>query len=692
MKRSLEMAILLALLMLAPCLSQRAVAAPGDFVLEWGEKYHFVFPLAVAVDRKGDVFVADSGHQKIQKFDRKGSFITEWGPGVANRPDMARGPYPSWLTVDESGNVYVPPWQGSKVIKYDNNGTQLAEIATPGSGADQMVSPSCVAVDRQGNLYVSDNVTNMIYKFDASGKYLLHWGGTGSADGQFNDPVGVAVDGQGTVYVSDTGNARIQKFGSDGTFLAGWGVGDVRPFNLGKLAVDDAGRVYALEGLDSRVLVFTNTGRLVRTIGSPGSGLGQLQSPYGLAVDRHGKVYVADTGNVRVSIFTREGTPVANWESSGTGKGQFSYAWGVAVGTNGTVYVADRGRVEVFTGTGRYRSQFGSFGSGDGQLSIPAGVALDKSGNVYVADFGNQRVEVFTAAGVFLRTIGSPGSGDGELSSPSGVAVGPNGNVYVADTGNSRVEVYNGTGGFLGTIGGPGYGAGEFIQPTGVAVDSRGNLYVADFLGIKKFDSAGKYLTELGGSGEGEIADAVAVTVDASGYLYVTDLGFDPSNTGVKVFTSEGPFVKQWGQYGSVPGRFDTPRGIAVDPMGTTLYVSDLTNNRIQAFVGFGGTHFAVSAPASATAGSAITFTVTALDASNNIAGGYSGMIHFTSSDDTALLPADAPLVNGTGTFSAILGKGGKQTITATDSATPSLTGTSNRIATDGPKEHGNQD
>jgi hypothetical protein len=67
-------------------------------------------------------------------------------------------------------------------------------------------------------------------------------------------------------------------------------------------------------------------------------------------------------------------------------------------------------------------------------------------------------------------------------------------------------------------------------------------------------------------------------------------------------------------------------------------------------------------------------------------------MIRFTSSDDTALLPADAPLINGTGTFSATLGQGGKQTITATDNATPSLTGTSNRIATDGPKGHGDQD
>jgi hypothetical protein len=87
-------------------------------------------------------------------------------------------------------------------------------------------------------------------------------------------------------------------------------------------------------------------------------------------------------------------------------------------------------------------------------------------------------------------------------------------------------------------------------------------------------------------------------------------------------------------------------------------------------------THFAVAAPASITAGSAFSFTVTALDQSNNVDSGYAGTVHFTSSDGQAVLPANATLSNGFGTFSATLKTAGNQTITATDTSNASITGT----------------
>src|SRR5207237_1424210 len=91
-------------------------------------------------------------------------------------------------------------------------------------------------------------------------------------------------------------------------------------------------------------------------------------------------------------------------------------------------------------------------------------------------------------------------------------------------------------------------------------------------------------------------------------------------------------------------------------------------------------THYTVSAPASPTAGAGFSFTVTALDALNNTATGYAGTVHFTSSDGSAVLPANSTLSSGTGTFSATLATGGSQTITATDTVTSSITGTSGTI------------
>ena len=91
--------------------------------------------------------------------------------------------------------------------------------------------------------------------------------------------------------------------------------------------------------------------------------------------------------------------------------------------------------------------------------------------------------------------------------------------------------------------------------------------------------------------------------------------------------------------------------------------------------------HFVVSAPANATAGSAFNVTVTAQDQNNNTLTTFGDTVHFTSSDGSAVLPADSTLTNGTGTVSATLRTAGNQTITATDTSNSSMTGTSGAVA-----------
>ncbi len=90
-------------------------------------------------------------------------------------------------------------------------------------------------------------------------------------------------------------------------------------------------------------------------------------------------------------------------------------------------------------------------------------------------------------------------------------------------------------------------------------------------------------------------------------------------------------------------------------------------------------THFSVAAPPTATAGTSFNVTVTALDATNATATAYSGTIHFTSTDGTAVLPADATLTGGTGTFAVTMKTAGTQTVTATDTVS-AITGASGNI------------
>jgi len=103
--------------------------------------------------------------------------------------------------------------------------------------------------------------------------------------------------------------------------------------------------------------------------------------------------------------------------------------------------------------------------------------------------------------------------------------------------------------------------------------------------------------------------------------------------------------------------------------------------NLVTSFSSQPATHFSVTAPSTASAGTPVSVTVKALDASGNTATGYSGTVHFTSTDSSAVLPANSKLTSGTGTFSATLNTAGTQTITATDTVTASITGSSGNIS-----------
>jgi DNA-binding beta-propeller fold protein YncE len=100
-----------------------------------------------------------------------------------------------------------------------------------------------------------------------------------------------------------------------------------------------------------------------------GRGPGQFYNPYGVAVDASGNVYVAAVYNHRIQKFTTSGGYITQWGSNGSGQGQFYFPWGVAVDAGGNVYVADEmnNRIQMFcygqtavqnTTWGRVKSMF----------------------------------------------------------------------------------------------------------------------------------------------------------------------------------------------------------------------------------------------------------------------------------------------------------------------------------------------
>src|SRR5262249_4098330 len=135
-----------------------------------------------------------------------------------------------------------------------------------------------------------------------------------------------------------------------------------------------------------------------------------------------------------------------------------------------------------------------------------------------------------------------------------------------------------------------------------------------------------------------------------------------------------------------------------------TIAATDTANSSVTGSTGIiivpgNATHFDVSAPSTATAGTPFSYTVTARDQFNNVASGYTGTVHFTSGDGQATLPPDytftsgnrASLDNGSHTFGiqgaqgAILGTAGVQSLTATDTTDNTIAGTANIQVPPGP-------
>jgi len=587
-------AIALAVLLFAGAPHSHASTFPfaPTFALVWGKlgsaPSTFTAPQGVATDPSGNVYVVDSGNNRIQKFDRFGNFILSWGAGELSGPEG--------IAIDLAGNVYVADFVNNRIMKYSNDGASQTSWGSTGTGDGQFNGPVGLAVDAAGNVYVADQFNNRIQKFTSIGVFVTKWGFGGSASGQFNAPLFVAVNPAGDVFVVDNGNSRVQKFTNAGTYLGQWGT-----FGAGAgefsaptgIASDAVGSIYVADG-NNRVQKFTSSGTFLLQWGAIGSGNGQLAQPVGVAVDAEANVYVAEVGNNRIQKFTSAGVPLSEpvppfllkWGTPGSGNGQFNLPFGITVDPSGNVYVADvnNNRIQKFTSTGGYVTQWGSPGSGSGQFSGPNGVCADAAGNIYVMDTGNHRIQKFNSSGGYLMQWGSFGTGNGQFNLPVSMAINAAGDLYVADFSNHRIQKFTNTGAYLLQFGTPGSGNGQLSAPYGVAVDRAGNVFVTE-LGnhrVSKFSGIGQFLKSWGGSGPGpgEFAAPRACTLDPYGNLYVVDYG----NFRIQKFTGDGRFLVRWGIAGGANSQFGQPVGGACDAAGN-LYIADTDNQRVQKFL-----------------------------------------------------------------------------------------------------------
>ncbi|MEZ4521966.1 MAG: 6-bladed beta-propeller [Thermomicrobiales bacterium] len=507
-------------------------APNGRLVTMWGTfgtgEGEFSNPMGIAVDADGNVYISDYNNNRVQKFSADGEYLDEWGT-----LDGARGSGPGdfdgprGIAVDRSGSVYVVDSNNYRVQKFDRDGTYLDEWGSDGSGNGQFTTPTGIVIDDDDTIYVSDYLRCRVQLFDTGGNYIDEidtdtTGGTCS----FQFDVGLAVDADGTIYVVDSGKDRVQAFDRAGNLLGAFGTNGSGPAEFSQpigIAIDDRGRLYVTDFDNARVQVFDrNRNYLDEWVDARRGWI--AESTLAMTMDAGGNIFLADNVYDRIQVFDSSGAYIREFGEPGSGTGQLDGVIDIAASLDGYIYAVDplHDRVLKFQRNGSYVTEW------TGSLDQPVAVAVDPDGNVYVANAGDDTIRKFDNSGAPLISWGGSGDGEGEFNGPVDIAIRGN-LVLIVDQDNNRVQVFDRDGVYLSRIGQAGDGNGEFAEPMGVAIDSDGSVFVVDSGNhrVQKFSSSGEYLTQFGssGSGDGFLSYPTRIEVDQHRTVFVLDTG-----------------------------------------------------------------------------------------------------------------------------------------------------------------------
>jgi len=204
---------------------------------------------AVAFAPDGSFFVLDVGNRRVQAFDAKRHFVTQWGGFGTNAGSFID---PVGIAVGPDGNVSVLDDARSVIETYRPDGTVVGAFG-PLMGVNN--GANGMTIDHDGNYYVTAIDPNQVQRFDPHGTPTGTFGAPGSGPGVFTDqPMQIAVDAEGRVFVtqipSSSTSQGVHTFAADGTFLGSWGQAGKDPGQLGfpwGIMLDDAGNAYVSE-------------------------------------------------------------------------------------------------------------------------------------------------------------------------------------------------------------------------------------------------------------------------------------------------------------------------------------------------------------------------------------------------------------------------------------------------------------
>jgi YD repeat-containing protein len=301
---------------------QEVSPSPGiQFGTLGSEHEQFIAPKEVAVDRNGNIWVTDSGNDRVEKFNIDGESTTSYGSAGSGNGQYSE---PVGIAINQaSGNVYVGDRGNGRVEELNSSGEFVRAFGSAGSGADQLSGATGITIDPHENVWVADSSNNRLDEFSSTGSFTkaLGWG---------------VSNGEAKLETCTT---------SCKAGLSGSGAGE---FDLPHAIAFSAGKMFVDDLYNNRADVFSEAGEYQKAFGSAGTGNGQFDDPDSIATEPvSGDLYVTDWGNDRVEVFTTEGTFQTTFGTKGAGPAEFNEPRGLAFSANGTEYYVDSGNNRV---------------------------------------------------------------------------------------------------------------------------------------------------------------------------------------------------------------------------------------------------------------------------------------------------------------------------------------------------------